>query len=202
MLFRIMIIAASATLALTGAGAAGAAIAASPVSPGGTIDGCYTNAAVNGTHAVVLENQGITCPSGTTAVNWNEQGPAGPAGTQGPAGAQGPAGPAGTANVDYGTITISVTYGTGLAPCPNGCSLPTNGYVCTLSSVNGPDAASISAAADPSGAGCGISGLSGGIASLQVTPDGMAPPLGCLMSVSENGNEGLEARAVRRGYGG
>jgi hypothetical protein len=83
MLFRIMIIAASATLALTGAGAAGAAIAASPVSPGGTIDGCYTNAAVNGTHAVVLENQGITCPSGTTAVNWNEQGPAGPAGTGG-----------------------------------------------------------------------------------------------------------------------
>jgi Collagen triple helix repeat (20 copies) len=89
------------TLLLAGGGtAAYATVVASPVSSG-VIYGCYTNAAINGSHAVVLQNAGTTCPNGTTAISWNEQGSPGPAGPSGPAGptgltgATGPAGPAG-----------------------------------------------------------------------------------------------------------
>jgi hypothetical protein len=46
----------------------------------------------------VLQDAGTSCPKGTTAISWNQTGPAGPAGpagTTGPAGAIGSAGPAG-----------------------------------------------------------------------------------------------------------
>jgi Collagen triple helix repeat (20 copies) len=72
----------------------GTALAASsgPVSSSGLITGCYTNAAVNGSHALVLQDAGTSCPKGTSAVSWDEQGPAGP---PGPAGSQGPQGQTG-----------------------------------------------------------------------------------------------------------
>jgi hypothetical protein len=59
------------------------------------IHGCWTNAAINGTHVFVLQDPGTNCPKGTTAISWNQQGPAGPAGPAGPPGATGPAGPKG-----------------------------------------------------------------------------------------------------------
>ena len=77
---------------LAGGTTAGAAIAGGPVDGSGVIHGCWTNAAINGTHVFVLQDAGTNCPKGTTAISWNQQGPAGPAG---PAGAIGPAGPAG-----------------------------------------------------------------------------------------------------------
>ncbi len=43
----------------------------------------------------MLQDTGTSCPSGTTAVTWNQQGPQGPAGGTGPAGPAGPAGPKG-----------------------------------------------------------------------------------------------------------
>jgi collagen type VII alpha len=82
-------------IALTvGGGTAYATIAASPVSSG-VVYGCYTNAAVNGSHALVLQNAGTPCPNGTTAVSWNQTGPAGAAGAIGPAGPTGPPGATG-----------------------------------------------------------------------------------------------------------
>jgi Collagen triple helix repeat (20 copies) len=90
------LIAAGAGLALVAGGtAAGAAIAASPVSSSGVINGCYTTQAVNGSHVFVLQDAGTSCPKGTTAISWNQTGPQGPAGPTGPTGATGPAGPAG-----------------------------------------------------------------------------------------------------------
>ncbi|MGB6455899.1 MAG: hypothetical protein WBH47_15605 [Streptosporangiaceae bacterium] len=62
---------------------------------GSAITGCYTNAEVNGSHALVLQDAGTSCPKGTSAVTWGQQGPAGPAGQAGAAGPQGPAGPTG-----------------------------------------------------------------------------------------------------------
>ena len=59
------------------------------------IHGCWTNTAINGTHVFVLQDAGTTCPKGTTAIIWNQQGPAGPAGATGPAGPAGPQGPKG-----------------------------------------------------------------------------------------------------------
>jgi hypothetical protein len=75
----------TAGLAVALVAGGGTALAAStgPVSSTGVITGCYTNAAVNGSHAVVLQNGGTACPSGTSAVTWNEQGAQGPAGANG-----------------------------------------------------------------------------------------------------------------------
>jgi Collagen triple helix repeat (20 copies) len=110
---RIVITGATALALVAGGTAAGAAIAGSPVSRSGLIDGCYTNAAANGSHAIVLQDQGTTCPKGSTPISWNQTGPQGPAGPvgpqgpkgdtgatgatgpQGPQGPQGPAGPTG-----------------------------------------------------------------------------------------------------------
>ncbi len=94
-----------------GTTAAVAAVTASPVSSG-TIYGCYTNASVNGSHALVLQDAGTNCPKGTTAISWSVQGPAGPAGVAGPSGPAGPAGPTGPtgpAGPPGGTTTVTAT---------------------------------------------------------------------------------------------
>ena len=75
----------AAALLLGIGGAAGAAITAGPVS-GGVIYGCYTTRATGGSHALVLQDTGTSCPSRDTAIKWNQKGPAGPAGPQGPQG--------------------------------------------------------------------------------------------------------------------
>ena len=92
---RVVITGAAALALVAGGTAAGAAIAAGPVDGSGVIHGCWTNAAINGTHAFVLQDAGTTCPKGTTAISWNQTGPAGPAGPTGATGGTGPAGPAG-----------------------------------------------------------------------------------------------------------
>jgi hypothetical protein len=76
----------------------GTALAATP-SPvnGNVITGCYTTAAVNGAHALFLQNANTSCPSGTSAITWGVTGPAGPTGATGATGPQGPAGPQGAA---------------------------------------------------------------------------------------------------------
>ena len=94
-----IIFAGSGALALIAGGtAAGAAVTAGPVS-GGVVNACYkTTSASNGSHAVLLENTGTSCPSGYTDVTWNRKGqtgPAGPTGPQGATGATGATGPAG-----------------------------------------------------------------------------------------------------------
>ena len=83
---RVLAVAGTVTV-LVGVGtAAGAAIAAGPVS-GGVVSACYkTAAASNGSHAVVLEDTGHTCPSGYTHVTWNQKGQTGTPGPRGPAG--------------------------------------------------------------------------------------------------------------------
>ena len=89
---RTGLLAIGGVIALTvGGGTAYATIAASPVASG-VVYGCYTNAAVNGSHALVLQNAGTPCPNGTTAVSWNQTGPAGATGAIGPAGPTGPPG--------------------------------------------------------------------------------------------------------------
>ena len=111
-------------LGVGGGSALAAGPAPSPTDASNVIHGCWTNAAINGTHAFVLQDSGSTCPKGTTAISWNEAGPAGPqgpagakgepgspgatgatgpAGPQGPAGPEGPQGPAGSAGTDGAT---------------------------------------------------------------------------------------------------
>jgi hypothetical protein len=93
---RAAMIGAAAALVLgTGSTAAYATLASGPVDASGVIHGCWTNAAINGTHVFVLQDAGTTCPKGTTAISWNQQGPPGPAGPVGLTGPRGPAGPTG-----------------------------------------------------------------------------------------------------------
>jgi hypothetical protein len=83
----ILIGAGSAFVLMASGGIAYAAIASSgPVDSSGAVHGCYTNQAANGSHVVVLQDAGTTCPKGTTAITWSAAGPTGPAGPQGPAG--------------------------------------------------------------------------------------------------------------------
>jgi hypothetical protein len=56
------------------------------VDSNGIIHGCVSNAAINGTHALVVQDTGSPCPKGTTELDWRQQGPAGPQGPQGPPG--------------------------------------------------------------------------------------------------------------------
>ena len=80
---RTILIATGATLVLVAGSTTAYAAIAGPVDGSGVIHGCYTNKALNGSHVVVLQDAGTTCPQGTTAISWNQQGPgedtAGPA---------------------------------------------------------------------------------------------------------------------------
>ena len=75
---RTVLIGTGAALALVAGGTAAYAVTAGPIDSSGVIHGCYTNAATNGSHKIVLQNVGTNCPSGTTAIKWNQKGPAGP----------------------------------------------------------------------------------------------------------------------------
>ena len=172
---RKIVIAGVTALVLTaGASAATAAVMSSgPVDSSGVIHGCWSNAALNGSHAFVLQDAGSSCPKGTTAISWNMQGPQGPAGPEGsagPAGVAGPAGPtgpAGSSDIDGGTIIYTPGFpGT-----------------CTVSSSFGPDTVTISYdyifGSPEQYGGCEISGLPAN-ADVQATPmlAGESDPLG------------------------
>jgi hypothetical protein len=115
---RLIPIGAAALIVVAGATAAGAAVTASP-SPikSGVIHGCWATKAVHGSHVIKLQNAGTRCPRGTTAISWNQKGPAGPTGATGPRGAAGPqgtagvAGPQGPAGPGFDFTTASGTDG-------------------------------------------------------------------------------------------
>jgi len=101
----------------------------SPVDSSGVIHGCYTNAELNGSHALVLQDAGTSCPRGTTAISWAAQGPAGPAGPTGPvgpAGSAGPSGPAGPSGAPGATVTATATTTVTATPTPTLVAAPAN----------------------------------------------------------------------------
>jgi hypothetical protein len=115
-----VIVAGAATLALgagTGIAAAAMMTSASPVDSSGVIHGCWTNRAIHGSHVFVLQNAGANCPQGTTAISWNQRGPAGAPGPAGPAGHPGAAGRVSSLDqlngipCDHGSGTTSLSYG-------------------------------------------------------------------------------------------
>jgi hypothetical protein len=79
----------AAAAVLVGGAATALAANPSPENSSGVITGCYTTGEVNGSHALVLQDEGTNCPKGTTAVTWNQTGPAGQAGTNGSNGTDG-----------------------------------------------------------------------------------------------------------------
>jgi hypothetical protein len=85
----------AAVVALVAGGTAAAAAVAGPIDSSGVIHGCYYPATTSASHKVVLQDTGTNCPSGTTAIKWNQTGPVGPQGPAGPPGPQGPKGDTG-----------------------------------------------------------------------------------------------------------
>jgi hypothetical protein len=80
-IFRAPVVFAAVALVAGGGGAALAAVAGgSPVDSAGVIHGCYSNGAFRGSHSVVLQDVGTSCPTGRTAISWSQTGPQGPAG--------------------------------------------------------------------------------------------------------------------------
>ncbi len=134
-----------------GGGAAYAAAAARTPASGGVIYGCYANGAVNGSHVVVLQNAGTTCPNGTTAISWNEQGQPGPAGPTGPAGPSGPPGPTGLTGATglAGPAGPSGPPGPSGAPGPQGSPGPSG-----PAGPSGSPGGSVTVGTEPSGANC------------------------------------------------
>lgn len=130
----------AATLVLgagTGIAAASMRTSPSPVDSSGTVHGCWTNRAVNGSHVFVLQNAGTQCPKGTTAISWNEEGRPGPPGPSGQARRLGAS--SGVSSLDqlngisceHGAGTTSLSYGS------NGdvsirCITPTTGVIPTV----------------------------------------------------------------------
>ena len=109
---RIILIMAAALALVAGGTAAGAAIASGPVDSSGVVHGCYTTNAIKGSHFFVLQDAGTSCPRGTTAIMWNQQGPRGPQGPPGPQGVAGPQGPSGATYQPqfYEAISLTDTY--------------------------------------------------------------------------------------------
>jgi hypothetical protein len=70
---------ATAVIAAVGLGAAGVAWASIPGSDG-VIHGCYKN---SGDNRVIVVDSEASCPSGYTALDWNQAGPSGPPGISG-----------------------------------------------------------------------------------------------------------------------
>jgi hypothetical protein len=103
----------AAALMLGIGGAAGAAITAGPVS-GGVIYGCYTTTSTGGSHALVLQDKGTSCPSGDTAIKWNRTGPVGPPGPVGPS----TAGPSGLNVITVESGSPTQTQKLSVAACP------------------------------------------------------------------------------------
>jgi Collagen triple helix repeat (20 copies) len=140
----------AAAVALAAGGTAtGAMIASGPVDSSGVIHGCYTKDAWKGSHYFELQNAGTKCPSGTTAISWNQTGRQGPAGARGPAGPAGPAGaqgPAGLAGAQGPAGQTGATGATGPqgptgATGPQGPAGPGSVYT-TASGQEGPTIAS------------------------------------------------------------
>ena len=88
---RFIIVAAAALAVAAGGTAAAAAEMSGPVGAG-VVHACYYPATSSGSHRVVLQDTSKRCPSGTTAISWNQQGRTGPRGATGPQGPQGPQG--------------------------------------------------------------------------------------------------------------
>jgi hypothetical protein len=112
---------------------AGVAYSAIPDS-GGVIHGCYDNA--GGALRVIDTDAGGVCRGGETALDWNQQGPAG---VTGATGAQGPQGPPGLATV-YGKSAggpVQLPHKGGETKTVVSMTVPRGSYVITGKAVGG-----------------------------------------------------------------
>jgi hypothetical protein len=141
---RTVLIGAGAALALMAGSAAAYAAIATPIDSSGVIHACYYPA-TGGSHRIVLQNAGTRCPSGTTAVKWNQKGPAGPIGQpgppglQGPPGQQGPQGPPGVVTGYASSFGSNVALGAGGFTPVDTLALPAGSFLVTAKTAPNSD---------------------------------------------------------------
>ena len=200
---RTVLIATGAAIALVAGSTAAYAAIAGTVDGSGVIHGCYTNKAVDGSHVLVLQDASTACPAGTTAISWNQQGPAGvtgPQGPAGPAGATGPQGPAGLQGPqgpkgDTGAagpagppgpgVTVA-SLASGDPNCADGGASVTDGAGNTAFACNG--------ATGPQGP-AGPAGSAGPGGGVPCTTDGGAPGFATVSSVGSDNSVSLQCAA-------
>jgi hypothetical protein len=128
--------------ALVLGGSLGGSMAAWADADGGLITGCYSNQ----TGLLRVVGDSAACRPEETAIEWNQQGvagPQGPAGPEGPAGPTGPQGPAGgfsgyeivTLDFTVPHSTVDFTY-VATAFCPPGKLVISGGYEIGQDGVN------------------------------------------------------------------
>jgi hypothetical protein len=154
---RAITISSAAGLVLVVGGAAAEATIAGPIDSSGVIHGCYSNAALHGSHIVILQNAGTACPRTYTAIKWNQRGVPGQQGVRGlpgqpgipgppgQPGMQGPPGPStgGPTGLDLSFVSAHAIGGVG-ALCPashpylyGGGGGPTDGSALAFSAPDG-----------------------------------------------------------------
>lgn len=131
---RTVLIGTGAAIAVVAGGTAAYAVTYSPISSG-VIHGCYGPANSAGSHKLVLQETTKACPAGTTAIKWNQKGPAGPQGPQGPQGAQGAQGPRGPSNAYLASNDDVANAGAGSFATVDSLSLSTGSYAVTAKVV-------------------------------------------------------------------
>jgi hypothetical protein len=70
----------SAVVTIGGGTAYAAAVSSSEVGSSGVIHGCISDREVRGTRVLLVHDTTSNCPRGTTELDWNQRGMAGPAG--------------------------------------------------------------------------------------------------------------------------
>jgi hypothetical protein len=115
---RMGLIATGLVVLLAAGGGTALAAASGPAGDGGVINGCYTNAELDGSHALFFQDAGTSCPKNTTAIAWNEQGPQGATGAP-------------------GTGATVTSLASGDTNCPNGGAQVTDGSGDTAYACNG-----------------------------------------------------------------
>lgn len=173
---------AAALVALVSAGVlfGGGALAWASVTgipgPDGVIHGCYETASPLKTLRLIDPSAGTKCPTGSTAIAFNQTGPIGPVGPTGPQGPQGIQGPQGVQGNTGLTGSTGATGATGAAGAAGltGYEIVTT----TTSGMNTGDTANATCPAHKHVLSGGGEILSDGLNGGSVTISGGAPTLG------------------------
>jgi hypothetical protein len=111
---RLVLAAAGAGVVIALSSGAAYAVSSAVANSNAVIHGCLSKAARNGTRVLVIRQASHSCPKGTTALSWNQRGPAGPA-TAGPQG------------LDVTEVTVTTHTGNATATCPTSHPYVTGG---------------------------------------------------------------------------